>query len=112
MKNSNEMTRLIQQRKEVVKTLPPLEEIVRGSYLKRYLKCSYPKCKCHKSKKYWHGPFYSISVRKGNKSYHVYVPKKKHKEVKRWVNNYNRLWNGIKKISDINVELMKSGNNK
>lgn len=112
MKKTREEKQLIQQKKAVVNHLPSLKEIIRGSYLKRYLKCSYPQCKCHKSKKYLHGPYYSISIRKKDKSYHIYVPLEKRKEVNRWIKNYNLLWQGIEDISSINAKLIRLDNKK
>lgn len=77
--------------------------MVRGTFIERHLECARKSCRCHRSKKYRHGPYYFITIRKKNKSNHAYVPLKLMNEVRNWVDNYNRVWEDIKKITDINI---------
>ena len=109
MNKGGNMSKLMQQRETIIKNLPPLEDIIRGSLVKRYSKCTYPTCKCHIDRKYWHGPFYSIAVSKGKKTAHIYISINMLKEAELRMQNYNRFWNNIEKISDINIKLLKLG---
>jgi hypothetical protein len=101
--------RLVQQKVKIMKQLPPFGEILRGSFIECYLKCIKPNCKCHKDKKYRHGPYYQVSIRKKERVYHIYVPLKMRKTVKEWINNYNRTWQGIEEILRINIKLIRLG---
>lgn len=110
MGNSREqLKRLYGQRERIAKEVN-LAEMIRGSLLKRYLECIRPNCRCHKSVKHRHGPYYFLSIRRKDKSYHVYVPKSILKKVKGWVTNYSRTWKGIEDITDINVKLIRQEN--
>lgn len=98
--------KLVRQRKLIANSLP-LEEMVRGTLIKRYLECIRPLCKCHKSKKFRHGPYYYLSIRKKDKSTHVYIPFNKLNKVKVLAENYNKVWKGLEEISAINIGLIK-----
>lgn len=97
---------LLKRRAAIAKQLP-IVEMIRGTLLKRYLECMRANCKCHKGAKYRHGPYYFLSIGRKDKSFHVYVPKKMLKEVKKWVINYERVWKGIEEITDINTKVIR-----
>lgn len=105
MKRQIEKLKALKQSK--IAKLPPLSEVLRGTFIKWYQVCARKSCKCHKDKKYRHGPFYRVSYFKGSRSYHVYVPLKDKEKVKVWVNNYNKLWKGIEDISELNIKLIR-----
>jgi len=92
--------------------MPSLTEVLRGTFIKWYQVCARDNCKCHKNKKYRHGPFYRVSYSKKGRSYHIYVPLKDKNRVRNWVNNYNKLWKGIERISNINIKLIRLGTTK
>lgn len=94
---------------KVVKQLPPLTEILRGTFIECYLECIRPNCKCHKDKKYRHGPYYRVSYGKGKLVHHIYVPLKMKKVVQKWTINYNKLWQAIEDISELNIKLIREG---
>jgi hypothetical protein len=96
----------------MAENLPPLDEILRGTFIKWYQVCARRSCPCHKSRKYQHGPFYRVSYSKKGRSYHIYVPIKDKKRVETWVDNYNKIWQGIEDISEINIKLIRMGNKK
>lgn len=109
MNKGGNMGKLSQHRRTIIKNLPSLEDIIRGSLVKRYSKCTYPGCKCHLSRKYWHGPFYSIAVSNGKKTSHIYLSNNMVEKVKQRIQNYNKFWKDIEKISDINIKTLKTG---
>ena len=51
---------LLKRRKALVRQLPPLEKILRGSLIERYKRCGKPGCKCADGP--GHGPKYYLSV--------------------------------------------------
>lgn len=107
----NKKKKYLIQRENVAKRLP-INKVIRGTLLKRYLECSRPNCYCHKSIKNRHGPYYFLSIRRKNKSFHIYIPLSMQKEIKQWIQNYNLVWEGIEKITDINIQLIQSNRHK
>jgi hypothetical protein len=108
----NKVQKLKNKKKKVVEQLPPLSEVIRGTFIECYLQCIRENCSCHKDKKYRHGPYYRISYGKKGRMYHVYVPLHLKETVKRWTKNYEKIREGIEKISDLNIKLIRSGMDK
>lgn len=109
--NRKQVKRLHSQREVIVKGIR-LTELIRGTMLKRYLECMRANCKCHKSAEGRHGPYYFLAIRRKDKTKHVYVPQKKVKIVKEWVANYNKAWEVIEAITDINIKLIRLSDKK
>ncbi len=103
---------LAEKKREVIKQLPPLTEILRGTFIKCYLQCIRPNCKCHKAKIYRHGPYYRVSYGKGKQVHHIYVPLKMKKMVQKWTINYNKLWQVIEDISVLNIKIIREESSK
>ena len=99
--------RLLIKKKELLKKLPSLGEIIRGTFNRWYLTCQHSWCQCHQNKKYRHGPYLRITRQKDGKPYQIYVPFHLEKKAKKWVKNYHRLWQGMEKISDLNIKLLR-----
>lgn len=104
---NNRVKKVYKMKQKIAQNLPPLTEVLRGTFIKLYQVCARGNCRCHKSKKYRHGPFYRVSFSKKGRSYHIYVPLKDRKKVKIWVDNYNKLWQGIENISALNIKLIQ-----
>ncbi|MGB4644859.1 MAG: DUF6788 family protein [Dictyoglomaceae bacterium] len=102
-----EIKKLNKEKQKVIKKLPPLDEVIRGTFIKYYLECIRANCKCHKGKRYRHGPYYRVSYGKDKRMHHVYVSVKMRKEVKKWTENYSKLWEVIEKISAINIQIIR-----
>lgn len=99
--------KLNKEKQEVIKELPPLDKLMRGTFIESYLECMRVGCKCHKAKKYRHGPYYRVSYGKKGRMHHVYVPVKMKAEVKQWTENYRKLQEAIEKITDINSRIIR-----
>lgn len=84
-----------------------LEEMIRGTLMKRHLECSKAKCWCHRTRPKGHGPYYFLTIRRKDKSKHVYVPQGMVKRVREWVRNYDKIWKTIERITDINIKLIR-----
>ena len=51
---------LKRRRKQLLRKLPPLESVLRGTLIERYLRCGNPNCRCADGQ--GHGPKYYLSV--------------------------------------------------
>ena len=105
---TQKIRRLKEEKQKVVGQLPPFTEVLRGTFIKCYLECIRPNCKCHQAKRYRHGPYYRISYGKGKKMHHIYVPLAWKEKAKEWTRNYQKVWEGIEKISALNIKLLKT----
>lgn len=103
---------LSKEKQKILKRLPSLGEILRGTFIECYLECIRPNCKCHKDKKYRHGPYYRVSYGKKGRIHHIYIPLNMTKTAKKWTDNYNKIWQGIEDLSGINIKLIRAGTNK
>lgn len=104
---ANVSTLALQKRREgLTKLLPPLDQILRGSLMERYMTCGNPTCKCARGER--HGPTWYLSVtldqshRTG-----ITVPPDQLDQVRRWTENYQQVKERLEKISDINRELLR-----
>ena len=101
---------LRQRREGLIRVLPPLGEVLRGSLMERYLTCGNPSCKCSRGDR--HGPVWYLSVtldqthRAGST-----VPADQIEQVRRWIGNYHRVKEHLEKISNINRELLRRQKN-
>ena len=89
----------------LIKVLPPLGEVLRGSLMERYLTCGHPDCRCARGER--HGPVWYLSVTL-DQSHRAgcTVPGEQVEQVRRWIQNYHQVKENLEKISDINRELM------
>ena len=105
--------KLMKKRKKILKEIyPALKEEIRGTFREVYLECIRKNCRCHKGKKYRHGPFYRIIYGKGRKIHTIYISQDKKEQAKRYTANYKKVWEAIEKISEINIKLLKLKNGK
>jgi hypothetical protein len=102
----NDNTKAIARRQALVRSLPDPKQILRASLITRFTSCGKPGCKCMRGEK--HGPSYllSVTVAQG-KTRQMYVRQRDVEEVKRLIDNYDRLWKTLVEISDINFELLR-----
>ncbi|MCP4603865.1 MAG: hypothetical protein GY847_25655 [Proteobacteria bacterium] len=97
---------LRQKRRTLLKKLPPLEEILRGSLIERYKRCGKPGCKCAKSS--GHGPKYYLSVSKPKQKPEMdYVPLKYQTQVKQHLENFRLIKTILEELCEINRELLR-----
>jgi len=94
------------RRQGLTRLLPPLQEILRGSLMERYLTCGKPDCRCARGQR--HGPvwYLSVSLDQAHRTGST-VPSHQVEQVRRWIENYHRVKDRLEKISDINRELLR-----
>ena len=99
-------TELRRRRKQLLRKLPPLDAVLRGSLIERYKRCGNPRCKCANGP--GHGPKYYLSVSHAGESPQMdYVPQAEHALVSAYLANYSRVREILEEISQINHELLR-----
>jgi len=100
-------TLALQNRREgLLKLLPPLREILRGSLTERFLTCGKPDCRCARGER--HGPIWYLSVSL-DQSHRMgaTVPSHQIAQVRRGIQSYHRVKEHLEKICNINRELLR-----
>jgi len=97
---------LRQRQKALLKRLPPLQAILRGSLVERYKRCGKPGCKCAKGP--GHGPKYYLTVSYPKRKPEMdYVPAEFQEKVKEYLENYRKAKGILEELSEINRELLR-----
>jgi hypothetical protein len=97
---------LRRRRQALLRQLPPLKAILRGSLIERYKRCGKPACKCAEGP--GHGPKYYLSVsHPALRPRMDYVPQESHAKIVEFVANYHRAREILEAISEINRELLR-----
>ena len=108
-KSSTEsLSSLLRRRALVVKDLPALEEVLRGSFLQREIRCGKPNCRCARAKGPRHVLLCVTVSFAGGRTQQVTVPRDWVGTVKLWIENYALYWQAIDEISAINRRLLRS----
>jgi hypothetical protein len=97
---------LRKRRQALLRQLPPLAAILRGSLIERYKRCGKPGCKCANGP--GHGPKYYLSVSfSGLRPQMDYVPQEDYEQTKEFLANYQRARELLEEICEINRELLR-----
>ena len=97
---------LKRRRRQLLRQLPPLDSVLRGSLIERYKRCGNPNCRCAQGP--GHGPKFYLSVSYPGRSPQMdYVPQAEHAQVGEWVANYKQVHEILEEISEINHELLR-----
>jgi hypothetical protein len=97
---------LRQRQKAILRRLPPLKAILRGSLVERYKRCGKPGCKCAKGP--GHGPKYYLTVSFPKRPPEMeYVPETFQEKVKQYLENYRKAKEILEELSSINRELLR-----
>jgi hypothetical protein len=101
---------LRQRRQGLVQLLPPAGEVLRGSLVERYVTCGNPSCKCARGER--HGPMWYLTVTLGpGRTTGGIISANQVEQVRRWIENYQRLKEDLERISEINRELLRRDQN-
>ena len=97
---------LRRRRKQLLRKLPPLQAVLRGSLIERYKRCGNPRCRCANGP--GHGPKFYLSVsRTGASPQMDYVPQAEYERVSQSLANYSQIREILEQISEINHELLR-----
>jgi len=97
---------LLKRRRRLLRDLPPLDRIMRGSLIERYKRCGRPGCHCANDR--GHGPkvYLSVSI-SGERPQMDYVPNARSAEVSDLLANFNMVREVLNEICAINTELLR-----
>ena len=97
---------LRRRRAALLRKLPPLKAILRGSLIERFKRCGRPGCKCARG--VGHGPkvYLSVSVPKA-RPVMVYVPQELRSKIEPLVADYRRTRELLDEVAAINLELLR-----
>ena len=99
-------TALRKRRNALLRRLPPLQAILRGSLIERYKRCGKAGCKCADGP--GHGPKYYLSVSyPGQRPQMDYVPQESTGLTREFLANYQRAREILEQICEINRELLR-----
>lgn len=97
---------LRRRRKQLLRKLPPLDTVLRGSLIERYKPCGNPRCRCATGP--GHGPKYYLSVsHSGGPPQMDYVRQADQALVSECLANYHRVREILEEVSQINQELLR-----
>jgi hypothetical protein len=97
---------LKRRRRQLLRKLPPMDAILRGSLIERYKRCGNPNCKCAEGP--GHGPKYYLSVSYPGRSPQMdYVRQADYSQVSECLANYTQARDILEEISEINHELLR-----
>lgn len=106
MKIQNQSIAALRKRRNaLLRELPPLQAILRGSLIERYKRCGKPGCKCADG--LGHGPKYYLSVSyAGLRPQMDYVPQEYYEQTTEFIANHHRAREILEEICEINRELL------
>ena len=97
---------LRKRRQQLLRRLPPLDRLLRGSLIERYKPCGKPGCKCAHGP--GHGPKYYLSVSyPGQQPQMDYVPQDYHAQIAQYLAHHHRVREILEEICEINRELLR-----
>ena len=107
---SNQTTTALQEHRAVLLArLHPAPGCLRASYVKQYLTCGKPNCRCHRGFK--HGPFYYLVQCLGAGNVHKFLLKTpaQRKQARAGIAAHLKLQRRLAELSEINTELLRRG---
>ena len=97
---------LRRRRQALVRRLPPLTDLLRGSLIERYKRCGNPDCQCATGA--GHGPKCYLSISHPHATpTQDYVPQQCRDQVTQYLANYHRAREIFEQICQINRELLR-----
>jgi hypothetical protein len=97
--------KFLERRRRATRDLPPLEDVLRGSVVRRTLRCGKSSCHCASGAGH---PVVQLSVTlRGGRTEQISVPAALVAEVERQVANYHAWWAAIETVSALNRDLLR-----
>src|SRR6202166_3844992 len=99
-------SKLRKRRAQLLRQMPALDTLLRGSLIERYKRCGKPGCKCADGP--GHGPKYYLSVSyPGQGPKMDYVPREAYGQTAEFLANYQCARELLEMICEINRELLR-----
>ena len=106
MQNASTAT-LRKRRHRLMRGLPPIEQIVRGSLIETYKRCGRPSCHCVDGPGDGPKRYLSTIARTGERPRLGYIPNATYPQVAAFLANYRKLQEMLNEICAINAELLR-----
>jgi hypothetical protein len=97
--------RLVARRQQLLDRLPPLADIVRGSFFVRHRRCGNSRCRCARGP--GHRTAYITVGFKDGSTEQIALTREIEPVARAWVRNYARWWDAVERISGLNRELLR-----
>ena len=100
---------LRQRKAALLRQLAVPTDLLRGSYVERFTTCGKPNCCCAQGQR--HGPFYYLvsNLATGHVLKFLLKETSQQRAVQLAIQHYQRHWEGIEELSQINAELLRRG---
>lgn len=106
MAKKDSSSSLRQKRHALLRRLPALQRVLRGSLIERYKRCGKPGCQCAQGP--GHGPKYYLSVSQPGRAPEMdYLPSEYHRQVGQFLTNLRRVREILEEVCQINRELLR-----
>jgi hypothetical protein len=97
---------LLKQRSKAAGQAPPLDEVLRGTLRRRYLRCGKAGCHCRKGR--GHGPFLYLNVTLGvGRTRQITIDPGDWALALRYAQNYHRMQEVLETVSTLNRKLFE-----
>lgn len=101
--------RWVKSREKVIRKLPDLQQLIRGTLVRYSLTCGNPNCRCHRNKRWRHGPYWYVTVSyAGGKQKRYLLAADQVEEVQSGIAVYQKLWRSICRISELNLAALQA----
>lgn len=100
--------RLLAARRREAAKAPPVLEIIRGTLLRYLLTCGKAGCRCHRSVRHRHGPYWYVAVSyAGGRQRRYLLPAAHVTRARRGIAAYKKLWAALCRVSELNLALLR-----
>ena len=97
---------LRRRRRRLVRDLPPIEYVLRGTLVETFKRCGRPNCHCADGP--GHGPKHYLCISQpGGRPRRDYVPNAMHLQIAQLIDNSRKLRGILEEICAINAELLR-----
>ncbi|MFN2240359.1 MAG: DUF6788 family protein [Thermoanaerobaculia bacterium] len=100
---------VVNSREKVLRGLPEFRSLIRGTLVRYMLTCGNQNCRCHRNKRFRHGPYWYVTVSyAGGKQKRYLLAADQVEQVRRGISVYQKLWRSICRISELNLAALQA----
>ncbi len=103
----DKLEKLEQDFKKIKDEILSISYLKKGSIAKCYQTCGNPGCRCHKDKKFRHGPYWWWTSKESGRTKSILVPEGMLGEVSSYIENYKLLKSKVKMLEEISEKIIK-----